>query len=699
MYNCNMDRISLIWFKLLSIYLYLWGKGKVYLKSSIIFLVLFFSVYLSADIKTLSNEYVIFSVSDSGTIGTGIKNGKANKSLNALSLKSLPNDDYLNDIGIPFEFFSISMDNVVYANDNSEGYTGGQAYRLDDRVNEKNIDTLLVKQNQKIIATTKNTNKFEVIHKYSLKEKEIIINTSVKNISNSEARFIYSRGIDMDPPNKDTKNSKGYKDKIGKNELIYTSEVNGNYPLALFSVKNENIPHRTEIMYFNDDGCRYDPKKIKTNVFNEDPIDAVIYMVFDLGSLMPNELKDFNLSYLLDDDLDKLAKGLIKKYYPMKSAIKDHEPIKPIVYKFTPNFEPVGTSHFIIEAESGEHIKVDNRDHNYQLKANNIPKGIQIRFGGKDLTASNKSITIPFKYGEKITYTVFRNKDFKEKNPKTIKLTLDKNGDAENNKIEIEIKPKPRKLTFKIGAGSTLSDVVKINLSDLENSDPIPIKVYAGDTELTPDEYEALKFDVIDVDGIDGGKSGIGIKLELDSLTDLGLVPMYCLTKTGEDLEVTVDGQSGIYTNEVGKGKLYVHIVEDMTWWEQCRMLISIILGILFLLWYLFGLYTKDRFCRSQTIDKYKVDDDGDRIRILPPIKFKKKVNWWQELVPYKREWMYFEGMKFMAGTNCGSVYLSKKTQADLLVDGFEFDDPGKRDERIFHNNMISRTNEEFNIK
>ncbi len=660
-----------------------------------IYIYILFGVFLNADYKTLENNYVIFSVSDSGALGTGIKNGNADSSgKKALSLKG-SNSDYLNDAGIPFEFFSLKFNSSIYANDNAEGYNSWPP--PGKRKNSKNIPTVVKKNEQSIVATTVLQSKFEIKHIYKLDKKEILISVTIKNLSNSSASIIYSRGIDMDPVAIDTINNKGYKqgaNKIPRDDIIYTVASNGDYPLSIFAKKDEKIKHRNAILKFNSrKGCRYNPNKIQDNAEEGKPLDAVIYMVFDLKKLEPDRSKTFSFSYILDSNLDKLAQRLIDKYYPKKSKVQEHSVLEPIVYKNIDNYEEVATNSFVVKPESGRNIKQDDRMHNYKIHGDNIPKGIEIRFGNKVLSSSNTTIVIPFRYNKKITYSVWRNKDFRIDDTEIVELTIDKGGEAVNNIIPIKITPKNRNITFQIDASFT-----NIPLDKLEESDPLPIKILADGVEISKKEYEKFELDA-DADGIYSNSFRRDNKTYIKLYPEyfMGIVPMLCKTKVG-DVSIVVGVDEGYYPNDRGEQILTVNI-GDISWWDKCKIVIRNILIVLFIIWYIFGLFKKDRFDKNRKIQKIVKLKGNGGTKSRAKVSFMKKVPWWQEFIPYMSEWIKLYGMVFIAGRSNNSVYLSKKTQGNIVEINLDpLENPNKQDKVIYAQSSIVTKTEEYKI-
>jgi len=186
----------------------------------------------------LSSEYIKLSVNpQSGTLGTGLQ----------LDESGLVYDDaeYLNKIGIPFEFFSLKIGSKVYANDNAEGYEDkrfkGKWPLSGLRENSQNIPKTVRKNGETVTSITTLPGIFRITHIYEIgqnrnllnksrkksnQEKNIAVEVKIENLSAKSMTMTYTRGIDMDPPDFKTKNSMGYQEYgkmiVPKQNIVYT---------------------------------------------------------------------------------------------------------------------------------------------------------------------------------------------------------------------------------------------------------------------------------------------------------------------------------------------------------------------------------------------------------------------------------------------------------------------------------------------
>jgi hypothetical protein len=390
---------------------------------------------------TLSNEHITFHVNpETGTIGTGLDT----------SAQGLVYDgtEYLNKIGIPFEFFSLKIDGVVYANDNSEGYKGTWP-PSGLRSNTKNILTVVQNNGKTIEAVTTLPGIFRITHKYKLGQSEnhfqqkqgsknlqknISVDVKVENLSSSSVSMKYARGIDMDPPNINTINRMGYREgdkKIPKENLVYTVSKKpfGKYPLSFFS--KHDLTHRGAILAFDKfKGCLYDPDKIVENSVDPYTGDGVIYMVFDLGILPSEDIKTFSWSYYLDDDLEKVADEIYSKdpklevqpssiSYTLKHHEKnekknaDSENEKVVLHPTNQKFLDDGSKHTVtIQLKEGERL----------------PEGVNLVVGDTKQTISNtnRKVILPtqYTYDEKIVIQVLFDRKWREKTTKKVAFKI-----------------------------------------------------------------------------------------------------------------------------------------------------------------------------------------------------------------------------------------------------------------------------------
>ena len=79
------------------------------------------------------------------------------------------------------------------------------------------------------------------------------------------------------------------------------------------------------------------------------------------------------------------------------------------------------------------------------------------------------------------------------------------------------------------------------------------------------------------------------------------------------------------YPNDQGAIKVEVEIT-DVYWWNKCKVPMISIGSAIILFWYLFGLYSRDKFCRVQQISSSMMLDDEEIITGI--YKFRKKIRY-----------------------------------------------------------------------
>ncbi len=155
-----------------------------------------------------------------------------------------------------------------------------------------------------------------------------------------------------------------------------------------------------------------------------------------------------------------------------------------------------------------------------------------------------------------------------------------------------------------------------------------------------------------------------------------------CFTTTGKDqLEVQLRS-----TNPnliiIERGKLTIDVeVEDVGFWEKCGWLvIASIIGLV-LLWYIFGILKKPRFCRGSEV----IITKQSRVMTRKPKSYPLPTGFFNRyFVPYIPEKRTVGSVTFKAGARCSHILIAASTQNDkMYVSGFPLDNPGKKDVRL----------------
>ncbi len=653
-----------------------------------------------AKYETLDNGIVKFSVNELGSIGVGIKEDADGKK----AWMIYDNADYVRP-GYPFEMFSLKTTNTLLVSDSARMQA------------EENTSYTLTKVNSSILATAIKKNQFHIDHTYKVEGEMISIEVSIKNLSEQPQHFIYTRGIDMDPrADIDKKyyssiSKKGLKDgnkAFKKDDIIFTvPKVSPKkYPLALFVSPDEKTPHTSYILDYHKGnkgadcpGCFYDPNQLAKYSMDEFYGDGIIYMSFNLGMLKKNELKKFKFYYIFSKDIPNLIKNL-----PVVSKTKISTGSIKIKYKNTINYENVSTNSLVMNQIGGD---PDKYLHKAFLKwsvgmMSSLPDGIKLEINGHSLSKNQKQIPFEFYYNKPIKFEILRNKDFRLPSEKTIELEviLDKRivdkkeiqEKGELNTVKLTIKPIKRTITFKTNSPNNSTSIL-----DLKNSEALEIEISAdGKKIIDPDELKKFKLD-IDLEGINYKLT----KNENTHKVSLKLLPEFplCRTQTGDiNINITVD--KGFYPHDEGHYILNYHITDASSFWEKCKEFIIGVLIALLILWYLFGLIRRNKFCKRQAIVKEGVkDDDGFVLRRDSSYNLKKRVKFLQKLIPYRADRVKLDGIIYIASESCSSVYIAKNSQSSLKIDYQEIDKPGTKLKKIFNGTSLQDDQNNYILK
>lgn len=161
-----------------------------------------------------------------------------------------------------------------------------------------------------------------------------------------------------------------------------------------------------------------------------------------------------------------------------------------------------------------------------------------------------------------------------------------------------------------------------------------------------------------------------------------------CFTPTGTDkLSFELRSKSpSIKTSANNRLDLEV-TVEDDTFWAKCGWLIIALLVLLVVLWYIWGLIKKPRFCRgSEVIYSRETNMMKNKAKSYPlPNSFFKRY-----LIPYKPERQMVGSVQFIAGTRCSHVFIAAKSQNEFMtIMGMPLDKPNTKDERISNGEQL----------
>ena len=636
-----------------------------------IFYLLFLSFFvLYGQPLKLSNKQITFSVSNAGTLGTGLRQ----------KAKGLiyQRHDYLNQVGVPFEFFSLKVNEDVYANDNAQGYKKRwPAEGL--RLNRTNMPTTLKRSGKSIVATTVQDGLFQIKHTYSIGDltsndcvsmsaksqlKNINVQVEVSNLSSLPQQFVYTRGIDMDPPDVDTINTMGYSanDKfIPPENLIYTvsAKHSGRYPLSLFS--KDSIKHTGAILEFDHGkGCLYDPETILSKSQNSLNGDGVVYMIFELGEMAANESKTFSFSYYLNDKLEQLIVDITDqdlKVSPADGLAFDVARTASNVYEKT-----VTKNISIMSNVSG----INKRRFRLHYNTETLPKGTKLMFNGKALSDAQM-----FRYNQNIAISISRNSDYKTDDMRSIALSSIDIKCHQKSHFSVTMTPEKRKVTLAIQKPPATA------LDALETLEPVSVKVLVNGKEMKGQGLKDLE--------ISSHCDGINCSIQKDVANNQFLLyikpkKILAFTAVGE-VEIKLELTKGTFEDDQAKATTSIY-VEDIGFKKWIMPLLWLLL-LLLLLWYLYGITLgKKRFKKNQVVSYEELVRGKRDPYSAREYHLRKEVGFFDMLIPYKAQEVRIQDMIFRAERN-RRVYLSKKTQEYVKYNGRDVEEAGKRHLRL----------------
>ncbi len=224
---------------------------------------------------------------------------------------------------------------------------------------------------------------------------------------------------------------------------------------------------------------------------------------------------------------------------------------------------------------------------------------------------------------------------------------------------------------------------IRVKVTDMKNAPTVTVTPYIsiGDEPSRPATPEELK--KITIQKINDTRIGLDIskkdgKLHIKPTTFI----CACFTATGkETLEFdVVSSDPKITSMEEGHLSINIEVIDD-TFWAKCGSLIIALITLLILLWYIWGLLRKPRFCKGSEIiisKDSKLKKSRPKSHPLPTGFFNRY------LVPFAAEKKVVGSVSFKAGSRCSHVLIDSKTQTDdMFVSGFPVEEPGKKDLRL----------------
>jgi len=221
-------------------------------------------------------------------------------------------------------------------------------------------------------------------------------------------------------------------------------------------------------------------------------------------------------------------------------------------------------------------------------------------------------------------------------------------------------------------------------VTNLNNAPTVTVmpKIYApgSNTPRTPTPQE---MDMLEVVQLNNSNLKLSIHRQNGTITIKPTTRICaCFTPTGTD-NVQFELRSKTPNIKVGaNNRLNVEVtIDDDTFWAKCGPVIIALLVLAVLLWYIFGIIKKPRFCRgSEVIYTRETNLMKNKPRSYPlPNPFFKRY-----LIPYKPEKQIVGGITFKAGSRCSHVLIAAESQNEnMFIMGMPLDKPGKKDERL----------------
>ncbi|MBL7785013.1 MAG: hypothetical protein JNM36_03850 [Chitinophagales bacterium] len=233
---------------------------------------------------------------------------------------------------------------------------------------------------------------------------------------------------------------------------------------------------------------------------------------------------------------------------------------------------------------------------------------------------------------------------------------------------------------------------ITAKVTDLANAPSIIVtpQIKVGDLPLRPpteEELQQLYFEQPSDTRLRLDISQEGGKLVIRPVANI----CACFTPTGTE-KIALQLKSRNKQIEIAPNstlQLTVTVADD-SFWAKCGALIVGVLGTLFLLWYLWGIYKKPRFCRGAEVIYTKTTPLVQRKpqSYLLPTSF---VN--RYLVPYLPEKQVVGGVLFKAGARCSHILIADESQNErMYISGFPIDKPKEKDLRLSNGEKLEVT-------
>jgi len=248
-------------------------------------------------------------------------------------------------------------------------------------------------------------------------------------------------------------------------------------------------------------------------------------------------------------------------------------------------------------------------------------------------------------------------------------------GEIEENRREIHFETSPM--------------LVDISAKQLRENSPYTIKIMVGDVEVPTETYRKYILE-IDSDGV-----AFDLSTDAQGKKTIRFIPETSSCTSEEKVaKVHISLKKGALEHDHGSSKIEFTIqyqTSESLWCNIPQFDLPPLQPLWYLLsvMYLFGLFHKARFCSNQYIKTIKILLD-DEETVISREKIRLYVPWWYRLIPFIAERASYQQMTFVAHHTCFSLYLSKKTQASIAINGNRIESAKEEHIKLYPGDKLS---------
>jgi hypothetical protein len=319
----------------------------------------------------------------------------------------------------------------------------------------------------------------------------------------------------------------------------------------------------------------------------------------------------------------------------------------------------------------------------YTITASGLPKGVELSILGKTVSQQQPSMEIDIPHGTPVEVAFLRNRDFREDKKFTVKLTASTDRKVKwlQQEVAYMIQPVPRSIS-----GQLSGPAWSVPVDELESLQPVTVDCIADKKPVAADELMHWK--------VTGEADGIDLSILKDEKTQtVDITPkakwgFICFTKVGVmpvqlKLHGPFPGEETEITTSV--------TIQDIPWWKKWSGVISLVLTVLFLAWYLIGLLRKERFSRMAQI--HYAEKIATRKQLTGQFTDLLAGNWVSRyMIPYVPEKKLVRDIVFQAGSSEGQIVIIKKQQRQgMIINNNEIVKPERDISLLANQNLIER--------